>query len=441
MYRMRTIIRGISTALALAASVAATIPLAYAHSYGPKPGVSGAPGETPGACTQCHAGGAVNSGAGSVAIQLPSGAFYTPGVKQRLTVLVSDPNQQRWGFQLTARLNSDLQNAQAGDLSPVDGMTQVICGDYGPKPCASGPQFIEHTSFGTRNGTKGGAAFQFDWTPPATNAGTVTLFVAGNAANGNGTNAGDLIYTSSVQLNPAVPVAPVISAGDVLSSATETAIPVTANSWVTVYGSNLASTTRAWNTGDFLGGVMPFSLDGVSVILTGAPRLAYVGYVSPTQVNFLVPSDQSATTVQVQIRNAAGITTQVPLVIQASAPQLLTVDGKHVSGTHANGSGISATAPATPGETVTLNATACGAANPALIPGLLPAVNTPLATAATATVGGASATVTSAVYPAGSAGVCQVTLQVPAAAANGDQPVVVTQGTASSVPVMLTVQR
>ena len=157
---------------------------AFAHSYGPPPRVTGAPGDNSRACTQCHSGSALNSGAGSVKILLQSGPVYIPGVKQRVTVQVSDPAQRRWGFEFTARLNSDLEKGQAGDLNPVDNLTQVICEDNAPKPCASGVTFIEHTSAGTRNGTRGGVTFQFDWTPPAVNAGPVTFYVAGNAANG-----------------------------------------------------------------------------------------------------------------------------------------------------------------------------------------------------------------------------------------------------------------
>src|SRR5229473_1097374 len=170
---------------------------AVAHSYGPPPRVTGAPGDNSRACTQCHSSSALNSGTGSVKILLQSGLFYVPGVKQRVAVQVTDPVQQRWGFELTARLNSDLEKGQAGDFTPIDNMTQVICEDSAPKPCVSGPSFIQHTSASTRNGTTGGATFQFEWTPPATNAGPVTFFVAGNAANGNGSSTGDQIYTSS----------------------------------------------------------------------------------------------------------------------------------------------------------------------------------------------------------------------------------------------------
>jgi uncharacterized protein (TIGR03118 family) len=120
-------------------------------------------------------------------------------------VQVSDQQQHRWGFQLTARLKSNLANGQAGSFDPTDGFTQVICDNGSPKPCASPSvvEFIEHTEAGTRGGTPGGATFEFDWTPPATNVGDVVLYVAGNAANGDNNLTGDHIYTSNVELAPA----------------------------------------------------------------------------------------------------------------------------------------------------------------------------------------------------------------------------------------------
>ena len=56
---------------------------------------------------------------------------------------------------------------------------------------------------------------------------------------------------------------------------------VSPNGWVTVYGSNLGATTRAWAASDFTNGALPFSLDGVSVILTqfGAPRSFVARYI------------------------------------------------------------------------------------------------------------------------------------------------------------------
>ena len=174
----------------------------FGHSTGPDPRYTGAPGDAKQACTACHAGQALNSGSGSVKILLPGGDSYVPGVKQHISVQVSDPQQHRWGFQLTARLKSDLANGQAGDLNPTDSFTQVICDNGSPKPCSSPSvvQFIEHTLAGTRGGTPGGVTFEFDWMPPSNNAGDVVLYVAGNAANGDNNLTGDHIYTSSVEL-------------------------------------------------------------------------------------------------------------------------------------------------------------------------------------------------------------------------------------------------
>jgi uncharacterized protein (TIGR03437 family) len=430
--------------------VSAALTQCFAHSYGPPPRVTAAPGDNVKACTVCHAGGTPNSFTGSVTIVPQSGPVYVPGVKQRILVQIADAAQQRWGFELSARLNSDSSNSQAGQLIPVDNFTQVICEDAGPLPCASGTSYIQHTSAGTRLGTKNGATFQFDWIPPATNVGSITLYVAGNAANGDANLTGDHIYTSSLQLDPATPVAPTLT-GSAVSSATLTAGTVAPNSWVTVYGSDLSVTTRSWNNGDFIDGGLPFSLDGVSVVLTvfGAPRLAYVGYVSPTQVNFLMPSDATPSSYQVQIRNSAGISKQLPLTVAANAPQMLTFDGKYVAAAHADGSslgkagllGSTATTPAAPGETITLYATGCGPTNPVSTPGVFPSAANPLATAPTVTIGGATANVVSARILPGAAGVYQINVQVPANTPNGDQAVVATLGTANSASTLVTVQK
>ncbi len=377
--------------------------------------------------------------------------MYIPGVKQRVVVQVTDPVQKRWGFELSARLNSDLAGGQAGTLTPVDNLTQVICEDNAPVPCASGVSFITHTSAGTRNGSIKGATFQFDWTPPAADAGPVTLFVAGNAANGDGSLNGDLIYTSNVQLTPAILAAPSVTAGNIVSAATSVAGPLAPNSWGTIFGTNLGATTRSWTDGDFLNGSIPFSLDGVSVILNlfGAPRLAYVGYVSPTQVNFLLPSDLFSTSMTIQIRNPAGKTIAIPLTVQVTAPQLFTLDGKNVAGIHANGTLLGkagllssvTTAPAAPGETVSVYATGLGATSPALIPGQVPTDAVRVATLPTVTIGGTAATVVSATVVPGSPGLYQINVQVPTDAVNGDLPLIARMGTATSVSTLITVQK
>jgi uncharacterized protein (TIGR03437 family) len=187
---------------------------------------------------------------------------------------------------------------------------------------------------------------------------------------------------------------------------------------------------------------MPFSLDGVSVMLNvnNTLRVAYVGYVSPTQVNFLMPDNAGVGATTVQVKNPAGTSTAQTITVAAGG-QMFTSDGKSVLGAHANGSLVSKAAPAAPGETVTIYCTGLGATTPALVTGVVPSDSFPLATLPQVTIGGASATVSFAGVVAGTGGVYQINVQVPSGAANGDLPVVVTVGTVSSASTLLTVQK
>jgi uncharacterized protein (TIGR03118 family) len=186
-----------------AAALVLTAAMAMARSNGPGGRFTNAPGDS--VCTQCHTGTALNGGPGAVKILYPGGATYQPGATYRMKVEVKDPDQQRWGFQFTARLASNPAVANAGDLKSINDDTRVICQDNTSKPCgeANQIQLIMHTAAGTKPGRTGGGDFEFDWTAPPAGAGQVAFYVAGNAANGNGNNQGDHIYTSSMTLDEA----------------------------------------------------------------------------------------------------------------------------------------------------------------------------------------------------------------------------------------------
>ncbi|HTM52040.1 MAG TPA: choice-of-anchor V domain-containing protein [Bryobacteraceae bacterium] len=184
--------------------ILAVIPLlVWAHAAGPDPGKTGVPGESTCAEAGCHTGAGLNQGGGKVTIDA-GGTTYTPGVRQRIRVTVIDPTQRKWGFQVTARLASN-PKTRAGVLSPSDATTQVLCSGANTLelPCTSNPvlQFIEHTLSGSRQTAVGaGQTFEFDWTPPDSDVGSIVLYAAGNAANANTTETGDNIYTTSVTL-------------------------------------------------------------------------------------------------------------------------------------------------------------------------------------------------------------------------------------------------
>ena len=169
---------------------------AGAMSYQPPAERTGAPGEL--LCTQCHS--IPGTGDGSVAIAVPP--EYVPGNNYVITVTLQDPDQLRWGFEAIAyRIDQEtLTLEMAGAFTNLSTLTTI-------QELSDGRQYVSHTSNagdpgpepdGTFLGTLGGpVAWTFNWTAPATGSGPVTWYVAGNAANGNGTNSGDYIYTSN----------------------------------------------------------------------------------------------------------------------------------------------------------------------------------------------------------------------------------------------------
>lgn len=186
---------GNASALFLIASAIALAPLGAAHarSGGPPDGRTGAP-TTTGVeltCVTHHASFApVNSGIGSLEIAGPQS--YEPDETYLITVALEHPGQMRWGFQLTAIDNEDL--LAAGSFAALDSLVQIST--LNPRP------YVKHTSVGTAAGQLGGQQWSFEWTAPAEDVGPVSLYAAGNAANGNLGTSGDYIYTASLQILP-----------------------------------------------------------------------------------------------------------------------------------------------------------------------------------------------------------------------------------------------
>lgn len=248
---------------------------AFASSDGAPEGHTGAPGEQN--CTACHIG-TVNSGRGRVRVEFPSSG-YTPGQRSRVRVILEDPAAMRWGFELTARLESAAQT-RAGTLASSDGNTAVTSG--------GGLQWITHTTAGTRRGTSGSATFEFDWTAPASDAGAVVFYAAGNAANGNGTTSGDSIYTTSLRVaaESGGGARPTFTAASVVDAYTGRA-GMAPGAWVTINGTELAGSEANWTP---VGGrTLDTRLGGVTVRVNDVA--AVLSFVSPTRITLLVPGN------------------------------------------------------------------------------------------------------------------------------------------------------
>ena len=371
-------------------------------------------------------------------IILPGAATYQPGLKQRISVQVSDPSQRRWGFEFTARLVSNLTGGQAGDLVAVDANARAMCATGRVKPCAatSPIQYITHTSTGTRNGTASGVTFEFDWTPPATEVGAVRFYAAGNAANGHNSESGDHIYTSTLEISPqaATAVKPAISSTRGIVNGASFEVSAAPNTWMTISGGNLSKTTRTWTTAEIASGKLPTELDGVSVTVNGKP--AYVYYISPTQLNIISPDDSARGPVEVKV-TANGVTSDAIIVnLDARSPTLFTFEGKYLAATHADNSLLgkpglfpsapSATTAAKPGETIAMYGTGFGPTNPAIAAGRFTDQLAPIEGSVSATIGDAPATISFGGLVPPFSQVYQFNIRVPDTLPDGDHAMVIT---------------
>lgn len=241
-----------------------------------------------------------------------------------------------------------------------------------------------------------------------------------------------------------IQAAPFFSAANLLNGASFTTA-LAPNSWVSIVkGGGLAATTRGWASADFNGNTMPTTLDGVTVTVNGTA--VPLSYISPTQVNFLMPATIGAGTVQIQVTNNGLTSAAVSATVAAAAPAFFTLGSvdsatgnSYIAAEHANGSiagpaslvsGVTST-PYNAGETMVLYGTGFGATATLPPAGQLLTSAISLATAPTATVGGQPATVSYAglVGP----GLYQFNIVLPSGTSAGQT------GMVAEVPVVLTV--
>ncbi len=155
-------------------------------SAAPPNNVSGAPGG--GLCTACHTTNPLNTGGGGVTITgLPT--TFQPGQTYPFSVTISHgtANRTRWGFEINAR---NTGNVGIGTFTP--GPNTAIVNSIPSQIAHQNAVFTSAAGSYTYTG--------LSWTAPSTIAAgdnQVTFYAAGNAANGNGANSGDFIYTST----------------------------------------------------------------------------------------------------------------------------------------------------------------------------------------------------------------------------------------------------
>lgn len=220
---------------------------------------------------------------------------------------------------------------------------------------------------------------------------------------------------------------------------------IAANTWTSVFGGGLASTIRSWASTDFVGSKLPIVIDGVGVTVNG--EAAAVSYVSPSQVNFLTPTDIAPGPAQIQITNNGQVSAEVAVTSLSAAPGFFWLTGnKYILATHANGALIGpttlisgATTPAAAGETIVLWAAGFGDTSPAAPNGSTLTSSLPLVTPPTISIGGASAVVKFSGLV--SSGLYQINVVVPTGLPSGDAAIVATaSGQQSQANAFISVQ-
>ena len=148
------------------------------------------------------------------------------------------------------------------------------------------------------NATTTATWIHFGSTLSGVGSGTVTYTVDAN--NGAARSGAITIAGQSFTVTQAAagPPGPVITQGGVAEPWTNST-GLAPGAWVSIYGSNLASTTQTWSPA--AGQPLPTSLAGVSVTIDGQP--AVPSFVSPTQINVLVPAAVHLGPVQIVVNN------------------------------------------------------------------------------------------------------------------------------------------
>lgn len=167
--------------------------------------------------------------------------------------------------------------------------------------------------------------------------------------------------------------APSYSQASTVNAADNLAGPLAPNAIATVYGVGLSYITKGIATSDIFGGLLPTVLPGtgVHVLVGGIPAGIY--FVSPGQINFLVPGIiiPGASDVRVTLDGVAG--PDVAIQIAPSSPGMFQLDGHTLIATRPDGSLVTSDQPARRGDVVILYGTGLGAVNPPLANLAIPA--------------------------------------------------------------------
>jgi uncharacterized protein (TIGR03437 family) len=265
--------------------------------------------------------------------------------------------------------------------------------------------------------------------------------------------AGDVFLSADFNrvrvLTPALQPPSIAAGGVVSASAFGEFTSATPGSWIEIYGSNLATDTRSWQGSDFSGINAPTSLDGTYVTIGG--QAAFIAYISPGQVNALIPSNVATGTQQLTLPSPGGTTSPVNITINSVEPGLLAPPNFNLGGTQyavavfADGTyvlpagaipGVNSR-PAQPGDEIVLYGVGFGPVKPNMPAGQLVQQANTLASSLEMSIGGVP--VTNVPYSGlapNFTGLYQFNIVVPGNTGTGAMPLTFTVGGAAGTQIL-----
>jgi uncharacterized protein (TIGR03437 family) len=184
-----------------------------------------------------------------------------------------------------------------------------------------------------------------------------------------------LILFSAVLLaeSPRFIPAPLYAPSSIVNAANPNGPPLAPNTIATLYGSDLAFTTRGLTNEEIRGNMLPSVLIGTGVRVSVNSIQAAIYYVSPNQINFLVPDiGPGQAEIRVSRDSLYGQAVRVPT--GTFSPALFQMDPEFAIATRGSGTLVTRDAPARPSEVVIFYATGLGLTRPRFRNGEIPTV-------------------------------------------------------------------
>lgn len=168
----------------------------YSYNSGSPGGKTGSMGDGGNTCTDCHSGTS-QSQTGWITSDIPAEGF-TAGDTYTITATGTHNGVVKFGFELTAE---DSFGSKIGTLSLAEPTRTKF---------TNANKAVTHTAAGnTPSGNSN--SWSMNWTAPDPAPSVVKFNAAFNAANGNGANTGDQIYTSVISYDLYIPPNPQIA--------------------------------------------------------------------------------------------------------------------------------------------------------------------------------------------------------------------------------------